>query len=282
MISLLTAIVAFSPACPEETELYVVQSSDGVRGVFSREWMSSGTTVLEVASNESLNATSRSALSTLLFCHAAVGEASPWHILISSTLGKLGESLFESLLASVELRGAPHMKLEQLRWAQLRPFSQCRALFEDEPNEQKRAAILRAWSKSPHSRIGSNGGGSSGSSTFGLWLWAVHQGRSRGFTGHMRSGGDADGAADGTANNHDANTHVVLPFQGSPAPKAHTRPNQPAGQTYARLRTPLHSILLASPSHPGHALSRAQRACTLHRRAHQPWRPIGERRILAD
>lgn len=227
--------VAIPPHTRARVEVHAssVGSSNGVRGMFAREWIPSGTAVFEAASNDMLNATTCAELSVLVFCHAAIGGASPSHNLISSTLGKLGESLFESLPASAELRGAPHMKLEQLRWARLRPSNQCRALFENEPNEEKRAAIMRAWSLSPHSNSSSSSGhissgvissGSSsvggrsssisGISTFGLWLWAVHQVRSRGFTGHARSGEAADATANGAADDI-GNEHVVLPSRGA-------------------------------------------------------------------
>ena len=176
-------------AMPMDASLLTVRNSSlGVRGVFARERIAAGVTVFSALPAEVLHATDELELSVALFCHAAVAESSPWHMLISSTLGRRRESLYESITSSPDLQHAPHSRLESLLWSQTRPAGRCLRLFESEADGVVRAKLLDAWSRLSPSALGMD-----------LWLWSVYQARSRGFRGR-----DADG-----------NDGILLPSDGS-------------------------------------------------------------------
>lgn len=133
-------------------------------GFFASESIAAGDDVLVIGASNVLGATTSYELAARLFCHNAIGEASPWHGFIGATLGKPGQSLYETLPS---MAGVPQLALAMRSWARAREADSCPSVFAAETDL---TALLRAWETAGPDRL-----------TLDLWLWAEHQVRSRAF-----------------------------------------------------------------------------------------------------
>lgn len=150
-------------------------------GLFATQLIKEGETLLVVHPNETLSADTPVRLMAKLFCHHALGERSPLHESINGSMGQPGSSLYEELVTSPALKGAPHLRQATLGWHWLADQGQhgdrCSWLFAEEDNASQ---LLGAWAQVSAERR----------QDFRLWLWADHQVRSRSF-------GDVDSGTDG-------------------------------------------------------------------------------------